>query len=120
MRRKLSDEYDRTLKDVDVLVMSTCIFPPRKIEKEGGKSLRPLKMLRRTIEIPYNTAPFSSSDHPALTLPASFVPAKDDKSVWLPTGLQIVGRKFECLTVLKVAGCLEKVNDWKAMKYGGE
>jgi amidase len=120
LRRKLSDEYDRTLKDVDVPVMSTCIFPPRKIEKEGGKSLRPLKMPRRTIGIPYNTAPFSSSDHPALTLPASFVPAKDDKSVWLPTGLRIVGRKFADLTVLKVAGCWEKANDWKAMKYGGE
>jgi amidase len=95
LRRKLSDEYDRALKDVDVLVIPTCIFPPGKIEKEGGKTLGPLKMLSRTIGIPHNTAPFSSLGHPPLTLPVGFVPAKDDKSVWLPTGLQIVGRKFE-------------------------
>jgi len=105
LRRKLSDKYDRALKDVDVLVIPTCIFPPGKIEKEGVKTLGPLKMLSRTFGIPYNTAPFSSSGHPALTLPVSFVPAKDDKSVWLPTGLQIVERKFEDLTILKVAGC---------------
>jgi amidase len=120
LRRRLSDEYDRALKDVDVLVMPTCIFPPCKIEKEGGKTLGPLNMLSRTIGIPYNTAPFNSSGHPALTLPVGFVTAKDDKSVWLPTGLQIVGRKFEDLTCLKIAGCWEKANDWKTIKFGDE
>lgn len=100
--------------------MPTCICPPGKIESEGGKSLGPLKMLSRTIGIPYNTAPFSSSGHPALNLPVGFVPAKDDKNVWLPTGLQIVGRKFEDLTVLKVAGSWEKTNDWKTIRYGGD
>lgn len=77
-------------------------------------------MLSRTIGIPYNTAPFSSSDHPALNLPVGFVPAQDDKNVWLPTGLQIVGRKFEDLMVLKAAGSWEKVSNWKTMRYGGD
>jgi amidase len=58
-------------------------------------------MLSRTIGIPYNPAPFSSSGHPALNIPVGFVQAKDDKNVWLPTGLQIVGRKFEDLVDLK-------------------
>jgi amidase len=100
--------------------MPTCIFPPGKIEPQGGASLGPLKMLSRTIGIPYNTAPFSSSGHPALNLPVGFVPAQDDKNVWLPTGLQIVGRKFEDLMVLKAAGSWEKVNNWKTMRYGGD
>jgi amidase len=100
--------------------MPTCIFPPGKIEPEGGKSLGPLKMLSRTIGIPYNTAPFSSSGHPALNLPVGFVPAQDGGNVWLPTGLQIVGRKFEDLTVLKVAGAWEKAYNWKSMRYGGK
>jgi amidase len=117
LRRKLSDEYDRALKNADVLCMPTCIFLPGKIEKEGGKSLRPLTMLSRTIEIPYDTTPSSSSGHPTLTIPVGFIPAKGDKNVWLPTGLQIVGRKFEDLTASKVAGCWEKANDWKTMKY---
>ncbi|KAH8669761.1 amidase signature domain-containing protein [Tricladium varicosporioides] len=119
LRQKLSDEYDLALKDVNVLVMPTCVFPPGKIEPKGGKSLGPLKMLSRTIGIPYNTAPFSSSGHPALNLPVGFVPARDDKDVWLPTGLQIVGSKFDDLTVLKVAASWEKANDWKTMRFSG-
>ncbi|KAH8679675.1 Glutamyl-tRNA amidotransferase subunit A [Tricladium varicosporioides] len=116
--RKLSDEYDCALREVDVLVMPTIIFPPVKICPEGGRTLGPLPMLSRTIGATYNTATFNSSGHPGLSLPIGFVPAKDDGSVWLPTGLQIVGRKFEDLTCLKVAARWEQANDWKTMKYG--
>lgn len=119
LRRKLSDEYDNALRRVDALVMPTCVFPAGRIEPQGGKSLGPLKMLSRTIGIPYNTAPFSSSGHPALNLPVGFVPAKDDENVWLPTGLQIVGRKFEDLEILKVASCWERACDWKELRYSG-
>lgn len=100
--------------------MPTVIFPAGKIEPDGGQSLGPLKMLSRTIGIPYNTAPFSSSGHPALNLPVGFVPAQDDKTVWLPTGLQIVGRKFDDLTVLKVASCWERAHGWKTMRFGAD
>ncbi|KAF8858616.1 putative amidase [Acephala macrosclerotiorum] len=115
--RKLNDEYERAFRDVDVLVMPTIIFPPTKIEEKGGKTLGPLKMLSRTIGATYNTATFNSSGHPGLSLPVGFVPAKDDKSVLLPTGLQIVGRKLEDLMCLKVAASFEKANDWKTLKY---
>jgi len=47
------------------------------------------------------------------------VPARDDAKVFLPTGLQIVGRKFEDLTCLKVAASWEKENDWKNIKFSG-
>jgi amidase len=101
--RKLNDEYELAFREIDVLVMPTIVFPPVKIEESGGKTLGPLKMLSRTIGATYNTATFNSTGHPALSLPVGFVPARDDKDVWLPTGLQIVGRKFEDLTCLKVA-----------------
>ena len=117
--RKLSDSYDTALRDVDVLVTPTIIFPPVKIQPNGGKVLGPLKMLSRTIGATYNTATFNSSGHPALSLPVGFVPAQDDRDIWLPTGLQIVGRKFEDLKVLKVASSFEKANNWKEMKYRG-
>lgn len=116
--RKLNDEYDRALREVDALVMPTIIFPPVKICPEGGRTLGPLPMLSRTIGATYNTATFNSSGHPGLSLPVGFVPAKDDGRVWLPTGLQIVGRKFEDLMCLKVAASWEEKNDWKEMKYG--
>jgi amidase len=117
--RKLNDEYELAFRDVDVLVMPTIIFPPVKIEENGGKTLSPLKMLSRTIGATYNTATFNSTGHPALSLPVGFVPAQDDKEVFLPTGLQIVGRKFEDLTCLNVAASWEKENDWRTLRYGG-
>ena len=115
--RKLNDEYERAFRDVDVLLMPTIIFPPVRIEEAGGRSLGPLKMLMRTVGATYNTATFNSTGHPGLSLPVGFVPAQDDKDVWLPTGLQIVGRKFEDLTCLKVAGSWEKAHDWKSLKF---
>ncbi|TVY62840.1 Amidase [Lachnellula suecica] len=118
--RKLGDSYDAALRDVDVLVMPTIIYPPVKICPEGGRTLGVLKMLSRTIGATYNTATFNSSGHPALSLPVGFVPARDNAAVWLPTGLQIVGRKFEDLTCLKIAASWEKENDWKGLKFGSE
>lgn len=115
--RKLNDEYERAFRDVDVLVMPTIIFPPVKIEPKGGRTLGPLKMLSRTIGATYNTATFNSSGHPGLSLPVGFVSAQDDENVLLPTGLQIVGRKFEDLTCLKVAASWEKAYDWKSLKF---
>ena len=117
--RKLSDAYDAVLRDVDVLVMPTIIVPPVKICEDGGRTLGVLKMLSRTIGATYNTATFNSSGHPALSLPVGFVPAQGDREVWVPTGLQIVGRKFEDLEVLKVAASWEQRNDWKGLRYGG-
>lgn len=115
--RKLNDEYERVLRTFDVLVTPTVIFPAIKIQESGGKTLGPLKMLSRTIGATYNTATFNSSGHPALSLPVGFVAAQDNKEVLLPTGLQIIGRKFEDLTCLKVAASWEKANNWKDLKY---
>ncbi|KAH9221720.1 amidase signature domain-containing protein [Leptodontidium sp. 2 PMI_412] len=117
--RKLNDEYDRAFKDVDVLVMPTIIYPPPKIEGRGGKVLGPLKMLSRTIGATYNTATFNSTGHPALSLPVGFVSSKEG-DVWLPTGLQIVGRKFEDSLVLRIAASLEGMLGWKERKFGDE
>jgi amidase len=116
--RKLNDEYDRALKNVDVLVTPTIIVPPCKIEVKGGRTLGVMGQLKRTIGATYNTATFNSTGHPGLSLPVGFVPAKEDGKVWLPTGLQIVGRKFEDLEVLKVAASWEKMFNWKELRYG--
>ena len=115
--RKLNGEYERAFRGVNVLIMPTIIFPPVKIEENGARTLGPLKMLSRTIGATYNTAMFNSSGHPGLSLPVGFVPAQDNKEVFLPTGLQIVGRKFEDLTCFKVAATWEKANDRKTLRF---
>ncbi|KAG8526823.1 uncharacterized protein KY384_008252 [Bacidia gigantensis] len=114
LSRKLTDAYDAAFRDVDILVMPTVIFPPVKL-RTPETPLTPLKMLSRTSGLTYNTATFNLTGHPALNLPVGFVPAQDDKLVKLPTGLQIVGRKFEDLLCLKVAASWEKANKWKEL-----
>lgn len=116
--RKLSDAYNHALTDVHVLVMPTVVIPACKIVPEGGKTLGVLGMLKRTMGVVHNTAAFNSTGHPGLNLPVGFVPAREDKDVWLPTGLQIVGKKFGDLDVLKVAASWEKKWNWKELKYG--
>ncbi|RDW73528.1 amidase signature (AS) enzyme-3 [Coleophoma cylindrospora] len=119
--RKLADSYDAALREVDVLVTPTIIFPPVKIVPEGnpGGKLGTLGMLSRTIGATYNTATFNSTGHPGLNLPVGFVPARDDAKVYLPTGLQIVGSKFGDLTCLKIAASWEKNWNWKELKFEG-
>lgn len=111
--RKLSDDYDAALQEVDVLVMPTTPVPPCKIfssRAEGNLADR----LKRTVGITSNTAPFDASGHPALSIPVGFSPAIEDPSVLLPVGLQIVGRKFDELFLLKIAASWEKKYNWKS------
>lgn len=99
------------MKKYDVLIMPTLPAVPGPISEAGDAG--PLERLSRSIGMTYNTAPFNSTGHPALTLPVGFAPAKDNEKIKLPVGMQIVGSKFEDLTCLKIAAAWEKANDWK-------
>lgn len=112
--RKLTEAYDTAFLEFDVLVMPTIVFPPIKL-RTPGSLLGPLQALSRATSMTKNTASFNLTVHPALSLPIGFVPAQDDAEVKLPTGLQIVGRKFEDLLCLKVAATWEKAYDWKKL-----
>lgn len=115
--RKLSDDYDRALARVDVLVMPTLPVPPGRLFEDPA-ALGPLERLSRNVGLGANVAPFNSSGHPALTLPVGFVPAQEDEGILLPTGLQIVGRKFEDGVCLKIGAAWERAVDWRSVKYG--
>ncbi|GME37042.1 putative amidase [Neofusicoccum parvum] len=110
--RKCSDEYDKALAEFDVLVMPTLPTPPSKMltaESTAG----PLERLARTAGFISNTSPFNATGHPALTIPVAFTPAVEDRSVMLPVGLQIVGKKHSELDCFKVGGAWEKSFNWK-------
>ncbi|KAK5133297.1 hypothetical protein LTR08_008031 [Meristemomyces frigidus] len=112
--RKISDDYDRALDSVDVLVMPTLPSPPCKLF-EHPAAHGPLERLGRNVGLVGNTAPFNSTGHPALTIPVGFVPALDDAAVKLPAGLQIVGRKFGDGECLRVGAAWEAAFDWKTL-----
>lgn len=111
--RKLSDAYDSALREFDVLIMPTMPCPPVKLLSKWNEG-KPLERLMRTTGVSTNTAPFNSSGHPGLSLPVGWAKAQDDEGVRLPVGMQIVGRRYEDLRVLQVAGSWERAFDWKS------
>jgi Asp-tRNA(Asn)/Glu-tRNA(Gln) amidotransferase A subunit family amidase len=94
---------DRALQDVlahhDVLLCPTLAIT--EIPAEGG--LKPLDDLwKGTMTYPFNML----SRHPVLAVPSGLA------SNGVPTGVQIVGRRFEDDRVLQVGGKLEEVLQW--------
>ena len=72
-----------------------CIFP---FSDTSGKDDKP--------SLTANTCQFNLTGHPALSINAGYMKG-------LPVGLQIVGRHFDDLTVLKVAYAFERLRDQK-------
>ncbi|KAI1749707.1 putative amidase [Xylaria castorea] len=112
--KAINDAYDLALKDVDVLITPTVPGPPPRLPTPSH-SEGLLKFLDITSSILSNTAPFNSTGHPAISLPVGFSPAREDPSVKLPVGMQIIGRKYRDVDCLKVAAAWEKAFDWKAL-----
>jgi Asp-tRNA(Asn)/Glu-tRNA(Gln) amidotransferase A subunit family amidase len=94
----------QTLTEVDLLVMPTVPIPAPPIGAEmvevGG------------VELPVivagilNTAPFNVARLPAITVPCGFTGAG------LPVGLQLAGRPFDEVTVLRAAHAYEQSTSW--------
>lgn len=115
--RKYTRSYDVALASLDALVMPTVPFPatPSFVE---GENPGPLAKTMRSMGVVSNTAPFDSTGHPALSVPVGFVPAAEDASIKLPTGLQIVCKHFDDLTCYKIGAVWERAKDWKTLMYG--
>ncbi|XP_052678957.1 amidase-like isoform X1 [Crassostrea angulata] len=97
----LTMEYNRILKDYDVIVMPTSSGKPIKLPTRADSIGETLKLVLGMIK---NTAPFNATGHPALSVNAGL-------SEGLPCGMMIVGRMFDDLTVLQVARAFEKIRD---------
>ena len=119
--------YDAALRDVDVLVMPTVPFPAARLRRaeqlwadgaESAAEMGPLAVLARTVGATSNTCAFNGTGHPGLSLPVGFVDAGDAegraRGVRLPTGMQVVGRRWEDGLVLRVAGSWEGAADWRS------
>jgi aspartyl-tRNA(Asn)/glutamyl-tRNA(Gln) amidotransferase subunit A len=53
------------------------------------------------------TFPFNFTGQPAMSIPCGFTAAG------LPVGLQIVGRRFDEATVLRLAAAFERAHPWR-------
>jgi len=86
--------YDDALTQYDVLVMPTIPRTAKKLTAEASSDF--------TLSTVANTAPLNLTGHPAISVPAGFVDG-------LPVGMTIVGRRFDDVTVLRMANAFESL-----------
>ncbi|MBD3187080.1 amidase [Candidatus Bathyarchaeota archaeon] len=104
-RRKIYAALYKVFKEYDILVTPTTAIPPFKLgmmypEKINGKGVSP------TGWMPF-TYPLNFTGHPAATVPAGFT------TEGLPVGMQIIGRRFDDLTVLQLSHAYEQIKPWQ-------
>ena len=89
--------YDEALGRYDVLVMPTT--PVQATPIPAADAPRE-EVLVRALEMVSNTDPFDVTGHPACSVPAG-------QANGLPTGMMIIGKRFDDATVLRVAQAYE-------------
>ena len=106
MRKRLHSEFDAAFQEVDVIVAPTVPVPAPPITAEfvqiDGEQIgvRPaLVGMNR---------PANFTGLPAMSVPCGFT------REGLPIGLQLIGRAFDEITLLRVAFAYEKSHDWGA------
>lgn len=98
----------RVFSEYDFLITPTTAVPPFQLGNVGvseinGKQVSPLGWM------PF-TYPFNFTGQPAASIPAGFT--KDG----LPVGMQIVGRRFDDVGVLKVSKAFQDISPWQDRK----
>ncbi|KAK8027460.1 hypothetical protein PG991_004516 [Apiospora marii] len=111
LTRRLRDDYDAALERYDVLLLPTTLRASFPLPPADAGPVAHMDAGRGMTE---NTASFNGTGHPALAVPIGFVPSEADPSVMVPTSMQIVGRFWDEMTVLKAAYAWEQSVDWKS------
>ena len=103
-RDALCVSFRQALESVDLLLTPTTPIVAARIGAEsvryGGREESVLGAMIRC------TAPFNATGQPALSLPCGFTRAG------LPVGLQLVGRAFDEVTVLRAGHAYEQATGW--------
>lgn len=92
-----------------LITPTTPFTAPRHATEDQG----PAERLQNALGLTFNTSPFDATGHPAISIPVGFVRARDDPSIELPVGMQVIGPKFGESLLFKVTGSWEKCYDWK-------
>ena len=104
LARKLKAAYESALEDHDLLLMPTLPITAQPIPAPGA----PLsEVIQRAFEMIGNTAPFSCTGHPAMSVPCGL-------SNGLPIGMMLVGRFYAESTIYQAAHAFEQLGDWKS------
>jgi amidase len=107
---ELRAAYDKALEEVDVLVTPTAPTVASKHadlrpEAEGGSGV--MDKIRLAVGAMSNTCPFNATGHPAISVPCGWGEAEGEAGKKLPIGMQIIGKRWDDMSVLKAAAVFE-------------
>jgi aspartyl-tRNA(Asn)/glutamyl-tRNA(Gln) amidotransferase subunit A len=106
VRKRLLSEFDTAFLDVDAIVAPTLPVPAPPIGAESvdidGENIN------ARAAIVGHSRPANFTGLPAISVPCGFTRAG------LPVGLQLIGRAFDEITILRIAHSYERANDWGA------
>ncbi|KIV95036.1 hypothetical protein PV10_02743 [Exophiala mesophila] len=102
---ELRAAYDRAFEEYDILVTPTtpCVAPPHP---DLGPASSVMDKFKLTVGMTNNTAPFNVTGHPGLNVPCGWATASNGVDV-LPVGMQLIGKRWDDIGVLKAAKAFE-------------
>ena len=105
IRAQVYESIYKVFKDYDILITPSLAIPAFKLgvmypSKINGINVSP------TAWMPFSF-PFNLTGHPAASIPSGW------SSKGLPIGMQIVGKRFDELTVLQVSKVFEELAPWQ-------
>jgi aspartyl-tRNA(Asn)/glutamyl-tRNA(Gln) amidotransferase subunit A len=104
LREAIRRELEATLNGVDVLLTPTLPIATPTIDRctvTPGMPLPP-----ELLHIPRLTRPFNLTGHPVISVPCGFTQSG------MPVGMQIIGKAFDEVMVLRVAQAYEQATPW--------
>ncbi len=101
LRPWLRAAYDRTLDDIDVLLLPTTPFRAFRLDDDLRSSERVLRGWANLA----NTYPTDMTGHPAISLPLA-------QAGGLPVGVMLVGHQFADAQLLAIAATCERALGW--------
>ena len=100
-RRELVDELDRAMADLDLVMTAAAPSEAPPIDGVGKFSI---------LERPSLTMPFNVTGSPAMAVCCGFT------AEGLPLSFQIVGKRFEDASVLRLAHAYEEATPWRSRR----
>lgn len=94
IRTLLIEEFRAAMREVDAVIVPTTARPARPLEESSVITARP------------QTPAFNLTGQPSMSIPCGF------SSENLPIGMQIVGRPFDELGVIRIGHAFEQATDW--------
>ena len=102
-REEYCDKMQPFFEKYDLLLTPTLAVPPFEVGASGPREIAGVQRFLDWIAFTY---PFNLTGQPAASVPCGWT---EDG---LPIGLQIVGRRFDDVTVLRAAAAFEQASPW--------